>query len=225
MLEGDARRDRTQHDVPLAKKFAPCEPQARALLVELQPVAMCERACGIGRGAEQSAVHGRGMLRRERRSRAVRDLHAQRSESIAERLAAIGDLALHGRDRIVRPQRDSILAQRPSHFRQLDARCVIQSSGPDEQAQSDVEILGTARERSCDSEVNIRDGRRQQRVGRWRRCRTSACARTRRCSARGCGSSRRCRCRLRAKSVPPPARPPRRRTIRPACAWGPRDCW
>ena len=40
-----------------------------------------------------------------------------RSKSIAERLAAIGDLPLHGRDRIVRPQGNSILAQRPSLFR------------------------------------------------------------------------------------------------------------
>ena len=54
----------------------------------------------------------------ENAGRALSDTFTPKcSESIAERLAAICDLPLHGRDRIGRPHRDSILAQRASRLR------------------------------------------------------------------------------------------------------------
>src|SRR5262245_2383274 len=111
VLECDARGDRAHHDVPLAEEIAPREPQLRALFVQLHPVEMREVAGGIRRCAQQSAIDECSVRGGEIRTRLVRDLHAERGESVTERLTAIGNFPLRWSVLVSRPDRDAILAQ------------------------------------------------------------------------------------------------------------------
>ena len=130
--------------------------EARAQMGQPRPellVALARREAGHQQAAEDA--EGRGGV--DRRAGAVADLGAILGEEIGNRLDTVLDLGVDVEVGIVAHHRDLEVAEPPlARRRQLEApRHGVIGNGSGDQRQRELEVVGTARQRSGDGEVGF----------------------------------------------------------------------